>query len=274
MADRSDASPLPLTLELDAYAPAQIADRVEKAGVAKARLPAVQTLALAVLAGAFIALGAMYYLVAMTEPALGFGPSRVLGGIAFSLGLVLVLIAGAELFTGNALMVMAWVDRRIEGRELARNWALVLAGNLVGAGGAAVLFHLAEGGGLGGGRLGELLAGIARDKAALAWDVALVRGILCNALVCLAVWLSLAARDVTGRILAIIFPISAFVALGFEHSIANLFLLPLALLDGAEGVTLAGCLHNLVWVTLGNVVGGAGLVGLAYWICYRWRPKA
>jgi formate/nitrite transporter len=272
MTDRPDPLALPLTLDLDAYAPAQVAERVEKAGVAKARLPALQTLALAVLAGAFIALGSMYYLVAMTEPGLGFGPSRVLGGVAFSLGLVLVLVAGAELFTGNALMVMAWVDRRIAGRELARNWALVLLGNLAGAVGAALLFHQADGTGLGGGRLGGILATIARTKTELTWDVALLRGILCNALVCLAVWLSLAARDVGGRILAIVFPISAFVALGFEHSIANLFFLPLALLDGAEGVSVADALHNLVWVTLGNVAGGAGLVGLAYWVCYRWAP--
>lgn len=269
----SDTSHLPATLDLDAYSPARIAERVEAAGVAKARLPVVQTLALATLAGAFIAFGGMFYLVAMTEPAIGFGPSRVLGGICFSLGLVLVSIAGAELFTGNSLMVMAWVDRRISGGELARNWALVLGGNTIGAVGAALLFALADSAALGGGKLGELVGAIGRGKTALTWEVALVRGLLCNALVCLAVWLSLAARDVTGRVLAIVFPISAFVALGFEHSIANLFFLPLALLLGAEGVSLGGTLHNLAWVTAGNVVGGAGFVGLAYWVCYRWEAR-
>lgn len=268
----SEPPSLPATLDLDAYKPAQIAERVEAAGVAKARLPVVQTLALAILAGAFISFGAMFSLVAMTGSGLGFGPSRVLGGVCFSLGLVLVVVAGAELFTGNSLMVMAWVDRRIAGRELVRNWALVLVGNSIGAIGAALLFRLADGGALGGGALGELAGAVGRAKTALAWDVALVRGLLCNALVCLAVWLSLAARDVTGRVVAIVFPISAFVALGFEHSIANLFLLPLALLLPAEGVTLAGAVHNLLWVTLGNVIGGAGFVGLAYWVCYRWRP--
>lgn len=265
-------SPLPATLDLDAYKPAQIAERVEAVGVAKARLPAVQTLALALLAGAFIAFGAMFSLVAMTDSGLGFGPSRVLGGVCFSLGLILVLVAGAELFTGNSLMVMAWVERRIATRELARNWALVLVGNSIGAIGAAVLFRLADGGALGGGALGELAGTVGRAKTALGWDVALIRGILCNALVCLAVWLSLAARDVTGRVIAIVFPIAAFVALGFEHSIANLFLLPLALLLDAEGVTFAGMAHNLWWATLGNVVGGAGFVGLTYWVCYPWEP--
>jgi formate/nitrite transporter len=265
----SEPSPLPATLDLDAYAPAQIAERVERAGVAKTRLPTVQTLALAVLAGAFIAFGAMMYLVAMTEPGLGLGPSRLLGGVAFSLGLILVSIAGAELFTGNALMVMALVDGRIGGGELVRNWTLVLLGNAVGAVGAALLYHWADGTGLGDGKVAATLATVARAKVALGWDVALVRGVLCNALVCLAVWLSLAARDIAGRILAIVFPITAFVALGFEHSIANLFLLPLALMEGVPGVSAAGTLHNLVWVSAGNVVGGAGLVGLAYWVCYR-----
>jgi len=258
-----------LTLDIDAYAPAQIAERIERAGVAKARLPVIQTLMLAVLAGAFIAFGSMMYLVAMTEPGLGLGPSRLLGGVAFSLGLVLVSIAGAELFTGNALMVMALVDGRIGLAELTRNWALVLAGNAIGGIGAAILYHWADGTDLGGGKVAETLAAVASSKVALGWDVALVRGMLCNALVCLAVWLSLAARDIAGRVLVIVFPIAAFVVLGFEHSVANLFLLPLALLEGLGGVGVTGVLHNLLWVTLGNVIGGAGLVGLAYWVCYR-----
>ncbi|MFO1067134.1 MAG: formate/nitrite transporter family protein [Geminicoccaceae bacterium] len=269
----SEPRPLPATLDLDAYAPAQIAERVERAGVAKARLPVVQTLALAVLAGAFIAFGGMLYLVAMTEPALGLGPSRLLGGVAFSLGLILVSIAGAELFTGNALMVMALVDGRIAAAELVRNWTIVLFGNAIGGVGAALLYHWAEGTGLGGGKVAATLAAVARAKVTMTWDVAFVRGVLCNALVCLAVWLSLAARDIAGRILAIVFPITAFVALGFEHSIANLFTLPLALLEGVDGVDPSGVLHNLVWVTAGNVVGGAGLVGLVYWVCYRMQRE-
>jgi formate/nitrite transporter len=260
---------LPVTLDFDAYKPAQIADRVGTLGVAKARLPLTQTFMLGLLGGAFIAFGGMFYLVAMTDHGLGFGPSRLLGGLAFSLGLVLVLIAGAELFTGSSLMVMACVDGRITPSELVRNWALVFVSNAIGSVGAALLFVLADVGALGGGGVGETLAHVAQAKAGLSWSTAFFRGILCNALVCLAVWLSLAARDVTGRILAIVFPIAAFVALGFEHSIANLFFLPLALMAGTAGTTLAGCLNNIVWVTLGNIVGGAGFVGLVYRVCYR-----
>ena len=262
---------LPETIEIDAYSPRQIAERVERAGADKVRLPALQTITLGVLAGAFIAFGAMYHTLAVTDPGLGFGPSRLLGGLAFSLGLVLVVVAGAELFTGNALIVMAWVDGRVSLPELARNWGLVYAANLAGAVGAAALVTWANGLVLADGRLGETAAGIARAKVALAWPTAFFRGILGNALVCLAVWLSFGARDVAGKILAVVFPISAFVALGFEHSVANMYLIPLALLHGAGGVTLAGFLGNLVPVTLGNVVGGGVFVAGVYWLCYRYR---
>lgn len=263
---------LPETLEIDAYAPAQIAERVERAGVAKARLPALQTLALGVLAGAFIALGAMLFTLVTTDHGLGFGPGRWLGGIAFSLGLVMVSIAGAELFTGNNLLVMAWVDGRIRLAELARNWTIVYFGNFLGALGSALLVWLADGLSLGQGRVLETAAAIARAKAGLDPWVAFFRGVLCNVLVCMAVWLSFAAREVTGKILAIVFPISAFVALGFEHSIANMYFLPVAMLHGVEGVGLDGLLANLLPVTAGNVVGGGGLVALAYWLCYRYAP--
>ncbi|MCX8101479.1 MAG: formate/nitrite transporter family protein [Geminicoccaceae bacterium] len=270
-----DAPPparLPETLEIDAYAPAQIAERVERAGVAKARLPFLQTFTLGVLAGAFIALGALYFTLVTTDPGLGFGPSRLLGGIAFSLGLVMVAIAGAELFTGNNLLVMAWIDGRIRLSELARNWAIVYVANFAGALGIAVLVWLADALALGQGRMLATTAAIAKAKIALGPVEALVRGVLCNLLVCMAVWLSFAAREVTGKILAIVFPISAFVALGFEHSIANMYLIPVAILHGVEGVGVAGLFANLVPVTLGNILGGGVLVGLAYWLCYRWRP--
>ena len=262
---------LPETIEIDAYSPRQIAERVERAGADKVRLPPLQTITLGVLAGAFVAFGAMYHALAVTDPGLGFGPSRLLGGLAFSLGLVLVVIAGAELFTGNALIVMAWVDGRVDLPELARNWGLVYLANLAGAVGAAALVALADGLALGDGRLGETAAGIARAKVALAWPTAFFRGILGNALVCLAVWLSFGARDVAGKILAVVFPVSAFVALGFEHSVANMYVIPLALLHGAGGVTLAGFLGNLVPVTVGNVVGGGVFVAGVYWLCYRYR---
>ena len=248
----------------DAYRPAEIAALIEGAGVAKARLPLGQMLTLAVLAGAFISLGAAAYLMVMTGADMGFGPQRLLGGAVFSLGLNLVIVGGAELFTGNALMVMAAVDGKISLRALMRNWGVVYLGNLVGAVGVAVAIGLT---GLLDGPLGEVAGKVALAKAtgsALPW---LVKGALCNALVCLAVWLTFSARDTTGKILAILWPISAFVLLGLEHSVANMFFLPLAMLAGAE-VPLTGALGNLVWVTLGNVLGGAGGVAMAYRYAY------
>jgi formate/nitrite transporter len=262
---------LPETL-IDAYSPQQIAERTERAGVAKTRLPPLQTVTLGILAGAFIAFGAMYSTVVLTDHGLGFGPSRLLAGLAFSLGLVLVILAGAELFTGNTLIVMAWVDGRVSLPELGRNWCLVYAANFVGAVGAAALVILADGLALADGRVGETAAGMARAKVALGWGTGFYRGILCNALVCLAVWLSFAARDVAGKILAIAFPISAFVALGFEHSIANMYLIAVALPNGTEGVTTGGLVRNLIPVTAGNIIGGGLFVAGVYWLCYRYRP--
>jgi formate/nitrite transporter len=252
----------------DAYPPAQIALLVAQVGVRKATLPAVPTLALGVLAGAFIAFGAMFFTLVMTDNPLGLGPGRLLGGLAFSLGLILVVVGGAELFTGNNLVVMAWADRKITGVQLARNWTLVYAANLVGALGSALMVHWSGTLELGGGAVAETAGAIARAKVTLGFAEAFFRGILCNVLVCLAVWLCYAAHDVPGKVLAIVFPISAFVALGFEHSVANMYLIPIAMLAGAEGVTAAGFFRNLAPVTLGNVVGGGVFVALVYWLIY------
>jgi formate/nitrite transporter len=250
---------------IDAYKPAEIAQRIEEAGVGKTELGIVQITALSLLAGAFIAFGAAFYTLAMTGVDGGYGPTRLLGGAAFSLGLILVVVGGAELFTGNALMVMAWVDRRISTSAMLRVWLIVYLGNLAGAVGMAVLVSFS---GTLNGPVGELAVRIAEAKMALPPVEALVRGILCNALVCLAVWLTFAAQSVAGKILAVLWPITAFVALGFEHSVANMYLIPLGLLQGAEG-GLGGLLANLVPVTVGNVIGGAGGVALAYWAAYR-----
>lgn len=250
---------------LDAYKPAEIARRIEEAGVGKAQLALVPMTALSLLAGAFIAFGGAFYTLVMTGADPGFGPARLLGGTAFSLGLILVVVGGAELFTGNALMVMAWVDRRIATTSMLRAWAIVYLGNLAGALAMAVL--LKHSGTLNG-ATGDLAIRIAEAKMALPPLEALLRGILCNALVCLAVWLTFAAHSVAGKILAILWPITAFVALGFEHSVANMYLIPLGLLLGADG-GIAGLLGNLVPVTAGNVIGGAGGVALTYWAAYR-----
>jgi formate/nitrite transporter len=254
---------------LDAYPPAQVARLVEEVGVKKATLPALQTVMLGLLAGAFIAFGAMYFTVAMTGSApLGFGPARLLAGLAFSLGLILVVVGGAELFTGNSLIVMAWAGRRITTAQLARNWTVVYLANFAGALGTALLMRWSGTLQLGGGAVAEMAVGIAQVKVALPFGEAFFRGILCNTLVCLAAWLCFAAHTVGEKVLAIVFPISAFVALGFEHSVANMYLIPVAMLQGAPDVTVAGFLANLIPVTLGNVVGGGVFVAAVYWLIY------
>ena len=258
----------------DAYAPAEIAQRVENAGVAKAGLATIPTLVLAVLAGAFIAFGAMLYVVVVTNSGLGFGPERLLGGLAFSLGLILVLVGGAELFTGNSLIVFAWADRKITGTRLLRNWGLVYLGNFIGATATAVMVHWSGIHNLADGAVAASAMRIAEAKLALAPIETFIRGILCNVLVCLAVWLCFAARSVAGKILAIVFPISGFVALGFEHSVANMYMIPAGWLAGSGLVTTGGYAANLLVVTIGNVIGGGVLVALVYWLVYRsrWGP--
>jgi len=257
---------------MDAYTPAQIALLIERGGVTKVRLAPVQTATLGILAGAFIAFGAMFYTLTITGSDLGFGPSRLLGGVAFSLGLILVLVGGAELFTGNNLIVMAWAERKVTSWQLLRNWVLVYLANFVGALGAVALFYLAGALDLSAGAVGQTAARIAESKLSLDFSTAFFRGILCNTLVCLAVWLSFAARSVAGKILAIIFPISAFVALGFEHSVANMYLIPIGMLANGGGIDLVAILRNLLPVTLGNIIGGSGLVALTYWLVYLRRP--
>lgn len=252
----------------DAYKPAQIATLIEGAGVAKAALPAGQMLTLAVLAGAFIGFGGAAYLMVLTGVD-ATGPVKLLGGLAFSLGLILCVVGGAELFTGNALMVMAAVDRKITLPALLRNWGIVYLGNLIGAAGLAVAFSQT---GLLAAPFGETAAKVALAKVALTpWEM-LVKGALCNALVCLAVWLTFSARDTTGKILAIVWPVSSFVLLGLEHSIANMFLIPLGMFTGAE-ISATAAAQSLFWVTLGNIAGGAGGVAMAYRYAYLGGKK-
>ncbi|NOS76606.1 MAG: formate/nitrite transporter family protein [Nitrospira sp.] len=259
----------------DAYAPAQIADRVCKIGLAKVTTPVSTMIVLALLAGAFISLGALFYAVTVTtgkEAApVPFGLLRLAGGVAFSLGLVLVVVGGAELFTGNNLIAMAWAVGCVQTSQVIKNWVWVYFGNLLGALGTVALVLLAGVPAIGDGAVGDTLVRIARSKVALDPVSAVARGILCNVLVCLAVWLCMAARSVADKILAIIFPISAFVACGFEHSVANMFFLPLGIAltaSGADALSWSGALANLGLVTLGNLIGGTGLVALVYWFVY------
>ena len=260
-----------------------MAAKASDLGAAKAGLDAQRTFVLAVLAGAFIALGAVFATTVMAGGSeLPFGVARLLGGLAFSLGLILVVVAGAELFTGNNLVVMAWASRRVTTARLLENWALVYLGNFVGALGTVVLVHLGRQYEQGGGAVGATALQIAEAKTSLGFVQAVALGALCNALVCLAVWLSYSARTVTDKILAVVPPITAFVAAGFEHSVANMYFIPTGLLleDEVEatGLTLehltleAFLLDNLLPVTIGNVIGGAVMVGAVYWLVYLREP--
>jgi formate/nitrite transporter len=252
---------------VDAYTPQEIAFLVEQGGVRKAHLPALQTVTLGLLAGAYIAFGGMFCTLILADPDLGFAAARLLGGLVFSLGLVLVVIGGAELFTGNNLIVIAWADGKVSSAELLRNWSLVYVANFAGALVCVALMQLSGGLQLGGGAVADTAAAIATTKLQLPPTQAFFRGILCNALVCLAIWMSFASHSVTGKIMAIAFPISAFVALGFEHSIANMYLIPIGMLNGAPA-DIGGFMANLLFVTLGNIVGGSVCVAAIYWIIY------
>jgi formate transporter len=270
--DQTTATPISL---LDAYAPAQIAMRVREVGVTKATMPVLTMFALATLAGAFVALGALFFTITMTTSTTGqppaFGLMRLAGGITFSLGLILVVVGGAELFTGNNLIAMAWASGRVTTQQVMRNWGWVYLGNLVGAVGTAVLVWLAGVHSMSDGAVGETMVQIARSKIALDPVSAVARGILCNVLVCLAVWMCMGARSVTDKILATVFPITAFVACGFEHSVANMYFLPIgvALAMGTSApLSVADAVSNLALVTLGNVLGGTILVALVYWSVY------
>ena len=268
---------------LDAFAPKEIAAKVATVGVAKARLPLLSMLMLGILAGAFVGLGALYFVIVKSDPTLGFAAKQVLGGVVFSLGLILVVVAGAELFTGNNLLAMAWADGKISTLELLRNWSVVCIGNFIGAAGLALLVYLSRHPDMNHGAIAQEYIKIAEAKAALPFWTAFFKGILCNVLVCMAVWMAFAGRSVIDKVVAIVFPISAFVAAGFEHSIANMYFFPLAMLlqtfDGAgttaaHTVTWAGLFSNLVPVILGNIIGGSVLVGLVYHVIYRRTAEA
>ncbi|HET9963314.1 MAG TPA: formate/nitrite transporter family protein [Nitrospiraceae bacterium] len=259
----------------DAYPPPEIASRVCQVGLAKVTTPPSAMLALAVLAGAFISLGALFYTVMVTSGAgavaVPFGLSRLAGGVAFSLGLILVVVGGAELFTGNNLIAMAWAVGCVRTQQVVRNWVWVYIGNFLGAGGTAILVMLAGLHTLGEGAVGETMVQIARSKISLDPVSAVARGILCNVLVCLAVWLCMGARSVADKILAVVFPITAFVACGLEHSVANMYFLPVGIVlaaGGAAPLSISGAIANLLFVTIGNVIGGTLLVALVYWFVY------
>jgi formate transporter len=274
-------------IRLDAFPPPDMAERAENVGVKKAKLDVWSMFALAVLAGSFIGLGAEFCTLVITDSGLGFGLNKLLGGFVFSLGLILVVVAGAELFTGNNLIIMAWVGGKLTLGQLMRNWVIVYLGNLVGSLGTAMLMYFTRQWAFANYHVGATALNIANGKVNLSFTEGLARGILCNALVCLAVWLCLSGRSVVDKIMAILFPITAFVASGFEHSIANMYFIPMGLLLKGEAEVVAaagkvaselinlnvqGFVGNLISVTIGNIFGGGFMVAAVYWFIYR-RPQ-
>jgi len=276
------------SFSVDAYSPKQIAARVQQVGVSKATAAPLQVFALALLAGAFIALGAAFFtVVTFDSSGVAAGLLRLLGGLAFCLGLILVVVAGAELFTGNNLIVMAYVDGHVSLLQLLKNWGLVYVGNFIGAMGMVLMIYFSGHWQLAEGALANKVVAIAQGKVNLAWQEAFFRGILCNVLVCLALWLCFAGRTVIDKVVAIIFPITAFVALGFEHSVANMYFIPAGILLNNDPELLVSVLgtvpgqltisgfvwNNLIPVTLGNMLGGGLFVGLVYWFIYLRTDK-
>lgn len=272
---------------LDAYKPKEIAARVETVCVSKSTTDPVRIFVLALLAGAFVAFGALFFTATVHDSA-GMNPGllRLVGGLVFSLGLILVVVAGAELFTGNNLLVIAYMDKKITLGQLLQNWLIVYVGNFVGAVGLVLLVYLSNHWLGSNGLIGAKALMIANAKVNLTPMEAFSRGVLCNILVCLAVWLCFAGHTVMDKIAAIIFPITAFVALGFEHSVANMYFIPAGLVvqNQAEIVALAQqitpsldlsklslygfLVNNLLPVTLGNIIGGSLFVGVVYWFLY------
>jgi len=272
-------------LQVEALMPEEMARRAEYIGVLKSEAPFLKLFFLAILAGSFIALGAIFATTVAVQgagTAVPFGVNQLLVGLAFCLGLILVIVAGAELFTGNNLIVMAWASGRISLKCLLRNWAVVYLGNFIGSVLVAGMYFLTRKYQSVEGTLGETMLSLAKGKVNLGFWEAVFLAILCNFLVCLAVWLTFSARSTGDKILAIIFPITAFVAAGFEHSIANMYFVPAGLFikmfdpafTGGTGMALESLtwgnflVRNLIPVTIGNVIGGALMVAGVYWVVY------
>jgi formate transporter len=270
-------------INFDDYAPADIAKRVEAAGIKKADLPFWSVALLSILAGSFIAIGCIFYILVTFDSTLPSGITRLIGGLVFCIGLVLVVVAGAELFTGNNLIVMGVASRVVRLSQLLKNWAIVYIGNFIGSMFVVLLMFYTNIWKTGSFGYAAKAVIIAAGKVNLTFVEGLTRGILCNALVCLAIWMCFGSRQIISKIAAIIFPITAFIALGFEHSIANMFYLPFGIIlkrnpQVIEAVlkispdlnlnhlTVYGALGNILSVTLGNIIGGAVMVGLIYWI--------
>ncbi|MEY8460606.1 formate/nitrite transporter family protein [Eggerthellaceae bacterium 24-137] len=262
----------------DALAPAATEAKAENIGITKAAMSPAKCFVAAMLAGAFIGFGGMYFCTFLGDPTMPFAVQRMVGGICFCLGLTLVLCCGAELFTGNALMICAKASGKIKWSGLLRNWVVVWLGNLAGSLLAMFVIYMSNLQGMNGGAVGEAFVSVAAGKIALDPVILFFKAIMCNVLVCLAVWIGFSGKTVVDKVIGLLFPISAFVACGFEHCVANMFFLPMGLLlnmggIGAAGaVTMGGVVYNIALATLGNIVGGLA-VGLAYWFIYHKKQE-
>ena len=266
-------------LKPDALAPAEVETKSETIGVGKANMAPVKMFVSAMLAGAFIAFGGMYFCIFLGDATMPFAAQRMVGGICFCLGLVLVLCCGCELFTGNSLMVTALASKKIGIGGLLKNWVIVWIGNLAGAIVAVFFIWMAHVGTLNGGNVANAMYNVALGKVTPDWMTLFFKGIMCNIFVCLAVWIGFSARTVVDKVIGSLLPISAFVAAGFEHCVANMSFLPMGFaLNTFAGIgdpgtiTIASVFYNLSAATLGNIVGGA-IVGLAYWFVYAQGKK-
>ncbi len=271
-------------IRIDALLPGEMARRAEYIGERKAEAPTLQTFALALMAGAFIAFGAVFATTVATGASgvLTYGVTKLLVGLVFCLGLILVVVGGAELFTGNNLIVMAWASGKVSTKGLLRNWGIVYVGNFVGSLVTVGLVFASKQYLSASGGIGATALSIANGKVGFGFWQALSLGILCNILVCLAVWLTFSARSTVDKIAAIIFPITAFVAAGFEHSVANMYFVPIGLaikdfdpaFAASTGLDLSGLtwgaflLNNLLPVTIGNIIGGSVFVAAIYWMIF------
>ena len=262
-----------------AVPPAEIEQKAEAAAVTKAGLPLAKMFVLAMFAGAFIAFGAAFFVMFLGDSTLTFAAQRCLGGLCFCLGLVLVLCCGAELFTGNCLMICGVMSKKVGWGGMLRNWVVVWLGNLAGALLIVLFLYLSGLQSMNGGAVGDMFVSVAAGKVTLPPVTLFFKGVMCNIFVCLAVWIGFAAKTVTDKVIGILLPIAAFVAMGFEHCVANMFFLNMGLVCKAGGfgasvataasLNLGGVCYNLALATLGNIVGGAVFVGLAYWFCYH-----
>lgn len=271
-------------------APAAVANAFCAIGQAKTSMSLSRMLILGILAGAFISFGAQLATMVTYDSAkfVGDGITKIIFGSVFSVGLMLVVIAGAELFTGNNLIVVGALNKNVTVEKLLSSWFWVYVANFAGSILVVWLMYSAKLWTTGNFAVGAKALAIANGKVNLTWGIAVSRGILCNWLVCLAVWMAVASKDITGKILGIYFPIMAFVASGFEHSIANMYFIPMGiLLKGNASVVAAAGLadqlsrlnwgsfifNNLLPVTIGNVIGGAFFVATLYWYVYLKETK-